>query len=122
MRRPSALVLSGLLGSMAALTPPGSAQEKPTTIEGPTWRLMKLSKLDDAELDQRTDEVVGRLAISPTVAISEMKNLLRGSAQRSLKEQLEAEAHALGVCAATEDFAEAIGAFMAKRKPAFKGR
>ena len=78
--------------------------------------------VDDAALDQRTDEVVGRLASSPTVAISEMKNLLRGSAQRSLKEQLEAEAHALGVCAATEDFAEAIGAFMAKRKPAFKGR
>jgi 2-(1,2-epoxy-1,2-dihydrophenyl)acetyl-CoA isomerase len=78
--------------------------------------------VDDVALDQKTDEVVGRLASSPTVAISEMKNLLRGAAQRSLKEQLEAEARALSVCAATEDFAEAIGAFMAKRKPAFKGR
>jgi 2-(1,2-epoxy-1,2-dihydrophenyl)acetyl-CoA isomerase len=78
--------------------------------------------VDDAALDQKTDEVVGRLASSPTVAISEMKNLLRGAAQRSLKEQLEAEARALGVCVATEDFAEAIGAFIAKRKPAFNGR
>ncbi len=51
-----------------------------------------------------------------------MKKLLGGVAQRSLQEQLEAEACALGVCAATEDFAEAIGAFLAKRKPAFKGR
>ncbi len=51
-----------------------------------------------------------------------MKELLRGAAQRSLEAQLEAEARALGVCAGTDDFAEAIGAFLAKRKPAFKGR
>jgi 2-(1,2-epoxy-1,2-dihydrophenyl)acetyl-CoA isomerase len=51
-----------------------------------------------------------------------MKRLLRGVSGRSLEEQLEAEARALGICAATDDFAEAIGAFMAKRKPEFKGR
>ena len=78
--------------------------------------------VDDGALEQKTEEIVSRLASSPTVAIREMKELLRGAAQRSLEEQLEAEARALGVCAATEDFAEAIGAFLAKRKPAFKGR
>jgi 2-(1,2-epoxy-1,2-dihydrophenyl)acetyl-CoA isomerase len=78
--------------------------------------------VDDGALEQKTEEVVNRLASSPTVAIREMKKLLRDAPQRSLQEQLEAEARALGVCAATEDFAEAIGAFLAKRKPTFKGR
>jgi 2-(1,2-epoxy-1,2-dihydrophenyl)acetyl-CoA isomerase len=78
--------------------------------------------VDDEALEQKTEEIVSRLASSPTVAIREMKKLLRGAAQLSLEEQIEAEARALGVCAATEDFAEAIGAFLAKRKPVFKGR
>ena len=78
--------------------------------------------VEDGALEQKTEEIVSRLASSPTVAIREMKELLRGAAQRSLAEQLAAEARALGVCAATDDFAEAIGAFLAKRKPAFKGR
>ena len=78
--------------------------------------------VEEGALEQKTEEIVSRLVSSPTVAIREMKELLRGDAQRSTEEQLQAEARALGVCAATDDFAEAIGAFLAKRKPVFKGR
>jgi 2-(1,2-epoxy-1,2-dihydrophenyl)acetyl-CoA isomerase len=78
--------------------------------------------VEDGALEEKTQEIVGRLASGAPVAIREMKRLLRGVSGRSLEEQLEAEARALGICAATDDFAEAIGAFMAKRKPEFKGR
>jgi len=73
------------------------------------------------QLESKTREIVERLAGSPTVAIREMKSLLRGASERSFAEQFEAEADALGVCAASADFAEAIGAFLAKRPPVFRG-
>jgi len=74
----------------------------------------------DDRLEERTTEVVSRLASSPTLAIREMKQLLRTTGQ-PFATQFEAEAQALGVCAASADFAEAIGAFLAKRPPQFTG-
>jgi 2-(1,2-epoxy-1,2-dihydrophenyl)acetyl-CoA isomerase len=76
----------------------------------------------DSELEKKTEEVVLRLAGGAAVALYETKALVRDSAGRSVAEQYSAEAHALERCAATEDFPEAIGAFIEKRKPAYKGR
>jgi DNA primase len=42
--------------------------------------------------------------------------------EQSLEAQLLAEAEAFGDCSATEDFVEGIEAFLAKRKPRFRGR
>ena len=75
----------------------------------------------DAELEGRTDAVVERLLSGAPVAIRQMKALVRGSASRTYDEQLTAEVESLGICAATDDFTEAINAFLEKRKPAFKG-
>jgi 2-(1,2-epoxy-1,2-dihydrophenyl)acetyl-CoA isomerase len=85
------------------------------------YGLVNWVSTDDA-LEQKTDEIARRLASGAAVAIAEMKGLLRQSLNNSLQEQLEAEARALGACAATDDFAEAIGAFLAKRRPVFAGR
>ena len=76
---------------------------------------------DDA-LESRTAEIAARLASSATVAIAQIKQLLRQSWDNTLEQQLAAEAQALSVSAATNDFVEAIGAFTAKRKPVFQGR
>jgi len=76
----------------------------------------------DEELDARTAALVERLGASPTIAVREMKALLREALAHSFAEQFEAEARALGVCAASADFAEALAAFMAKRAPVFTGR
>jgi 2-(1,2-epoxy-1,2-dihydrophenyl)acetyl-CoA isomerase len=76
----------------------------------------------DSELEKKTEEVVLRLAGGAAVALYETKALVRDSAGRSVAEQYAAEAHALERCAATEDFPEAIRAFIEKRKPAYRGR
>src|SRR5262249_14239236 len=74
------------------------------------------------QLEEKTAAIVRRLASGATLAIREMKELLRCTLERPFPAQFEAEARALGVCAASADFAEAIGAFMAKRQPSFTGR
>jgi len=76
----------------------------------------------DEQLEEKTADIVRRLASGATVAIREMKELLRGALERPFPAQFDAEARALGVCAASADFAEAISAFMAKRQPSFTGR
>lgn len=76
----------------------------------------------DAELERRTSEVVQRVASAAPVALAQTKALLRQSAQHSMKEQLVAEVQALALCVATEDFPEAINAFVEKRVPVFRGR
>ncbi len=75
-----------------------------------------------AELEAQTDHLAQRLASGPTRALGEMKQLLRGSQQASLREQLDAEAAAFLRCAATQDFNDALDAFLAKRPTRFAGR
>jgi 2-(1,2-epoxy-1,2-dihydrophenyl)acetyl-CoA isomerase len=76
----------------------------------------------DSELEKKTEEVVLRLAGGASVALYETKALVRDSARRTVAEQFASEAFALERCAATEDFPEAISAFIQKRKPVYKGR
>ncbi len=72
-------------------------------------------------LEPETARLAGRLAEGPTAALGRTKALLTGSFDKSLEEQLGLEAESFAACAATDDFAEGIGAFVAKRKAAFKG-
>jgi 2-(1,2-epoxy-1,2-dihydrophenyl)acetyl-CoA isomerase len=74
-----------------------------------------------AELDAAVHSVVKSLAEGPVVALRNVKRLARGALDRSLSEQLRAEAESFAQCAATPDFAEGIQAFIAKRKPRFGG-
>lgn len=74
-----------------------------------------------AELDGAVASAAQRLAGGPTLAVRNLKRLLRQSTQRSLAEQLAAEAQSFVQCAGTSDFAEGVGAFVAKRAPNFHG-
>jgi 2-(1,2-epoxy-1,2-dihydrophenyl)acetyl-CoA isomerase len=78
--------------------------------------------VDDEVLEERTRELALKLARGAPVALKETKALVQHSLLNSLDEQLEAETHAVGRCAATEDFVAAIEAFLAKRTPVFSGR
>jgi 2-(1,2-epoxy-1,2-dihydrophenyl)acetyl-CoA isomerase len=73
-------------------------------------------------LASQTEQLAQRLAAGAPLAQGLLKRLLRDSMSRELPEQLDAERAAFAQCAATEDFAEAVRAFLDKRAPVFSGR
>ena len=75
--------------------------------------------VDGAVLDATVRAIASSIATGPSLALSSVKRLLRESSGRTLSEQLHAEAESFGRCAATDDFAEGIRAFLAKRPPRF---
>jgi 2-(1,2-epoxy-1,2-dihydrophenyl)acetyl-CoA isomerase len=68
-----------------------------------------------------TAAIASRLAQGATTAFAETKRLVYDGLDRTLSEQLDAEAEAFARCAGTRDFAEGVTAFVEKRKPEFKG-
>jgi 2-(1,2-epoxy-1,2-dihydrophenyl)acetyl-CoA isomerase len=75
-----------------------------------------------AELRAETERLARQLACGPTRAYAETKRLVDEAADAPLEKQLEAEAHAFSRCAASEDMREGVAAFVARRRPDFKGR
>jgi 2-(1,2-epoxy-1,2-dihydrophenyl)acetyl-CoA isomerase len=73
------------------------------------------------DLETETSKLAKRLAEAPTTAIGRTKALLRQSLHTTLENQLQAEAESFSSCAVEPDFNEGISAFIAKRKPKFKG-
>lgn len=75
-----------------------------------------------ADLEAETRALAARLAAGAPAAQSRIKALMRGSFERTLPAQLDAEAAAFSECAATEDFGGAVTAFLERRSPRFTGR
>lgn len=63
-----------------------------------------------------------RLAGAPPLAMRPVKQVLVGSQRAELEGVLEEEIRRQVVCFASEDCAEALDAFFAKRKPQYRGR
>ncbi|MDP9882469.1 2-(1,2-epoxy-1,2-dihydrophenyl)acetyl-CoA isomerase [Variovorax boronicumulans] len=75
-----------------------------------------------AELDAEAMALAQRLAKGPTVALGHLRRLMRGSLDRDLASQLDAESAAFQSCAATADFRIGLDAFFGKKPAAFTGR
>lgn len=75
-----------------------------------------------ADLEAETAKLAARLAQGPTNALGSTKALRNQSLNTSLESQLQAEAQSFAACASKSDFAEGVSAFVAKRKPEFKGK
>lgn len=75
-----------------------------------------------AMLDEAVADWAAQLAAGPPIALAQSKALLDRSSTSSLAEALEAEAAAQTINFATADTAEAIGAFLQKRRPTYRGR
>jgi len=73
----------------------------------------------ESELHAATHQVALALATGPVLAIRNGKRLLSQALSQSLSAQLQSEAQSFGACAATEDFAEGVRAFLDKRTPRF---
>jgi 2-(1,2-epoxy-1,2-dihydrophenyl)acetyl-CoA isomerase len=78
--------------------------------------------VDDADLQGEAKALARRFAHGPTVAYGYMKRNLYAAETESLDAVLEMETIHQTRTALTEDHAEAVQAFVAKRKPEFKGR
>jgi len=89
--------------------------------EAVDWGLIHAA-VPAADLDGAVDEVVGRLAAGPTVALGLTKWLLRSGQSAALDAHLQDEAMALELSSRSEDFREGLAAFREKRAPRFTGR
>ncbi|MEY3030207.1 MAG: enoyl-CoA hydratase/isomerase family protein [Ilumatobacteraceae bacterium] len=76
----------------------------------------------EAELDDTVDSIAARLAAGPPIALAMSKRLLNNSFDVTLEQALDDEGLAQTVTFSTEDVAEAMGAFIDKRDPVFRGR
>jgi len=74
------------------------------------------------KLDPGIDETVERLASAPPLVIAGIKQALAYSQSHTLAECLEFEAQHQKACLESQDFLEGRAAFLAKRKPEFKGK
>jgi 2-(1,2-epoxy-1,2-dihydrophenyl)acetyl-CoA isomerase len=74
------------------------------------------------QLDAEVERVVAHLARGATAAMGRLKRLMRASATNDLATQLDLERDAFVAGTHTDDFKEGLDAFLARRKPVFKGR
>ena len=77
---------------------------------------------DDETFSDDVGRYAERLAAGPPIALALTKRLLGSTFDVSLEEQLTRELVAIKTCFASQDVAEAIRAFSAKRTPRFQGR
>ncbi len=75
-----------------------------------------------ADLATRVHEVAARLAAGPTLAYGSIRRAVAFSAAHPLAESLAHEARLMTLTGQSEDHAHAVEAFLAKEKPAFRGR
>ena len=89
--------------------------------EAADWGLVHTAVAPD-EVDATAEELVGRLAQAPTVALGLAKWLLHSGRTAPLDDHLHDEAFAMELSSRSEDFKEGLKAFSEKREPHYRGR
>lgn len=95
--------------------------DKVSGAQAAEWGLIHRS-VDDAEIDDATEQLVTRLAAGPTVAIGLAKQAIHHAQQSGLTEAMAQETFHLELSCRTGDFKEGLAAFKDRRKPQFQGR
>jgi 2-(1,2-epoxy-1,2-dihydrophenyl)acetyl-CoA isomerase len=112
-------MLTRLLGearakALAMLAEPLPAE---TAVQwGLIWKVV-----DDAALMSEALALAHKLASGPTVALALTKQAIQAASENGLSAQLDVERDLQASAGRTRDFAEGVAAFLAKRKPEFRG-
>jgi 2-(1,2-epoxy-1,2-dihydrophenyl)acetyl-CoA isomerase len=88
--------------------------------EAAEWGLVTRVVPDDTLMEE-AEALVAQLAQGPTQAFASVKALLADTFHNSLETQIELETRHIAANAAGHDGLEGVAAFVAKRKPDFKG-
>ena len=76
----------------------------------------------DGELMKTATELARQLADGPTMSLARIKEAMNRASGNDLGRQLDVERDFQRELGRSEDFKEGVAAFLAKRKPAFKGK
>jgi len=92
-----------------------------TARQAKEWGLI-WDVVEDGELLKTTTELARRLADGPTMSLARIKVAMNRASGNDLGRQLDVERDFQRELGRSEDFKEGVAAFLAKRKPAFKGK
>jgi 2-(1,2-epoxy-1,2-dihydrophenyl)acetyl-CoA isomerase len=95
--------------------------EKVNGTDAADWGLIHQA-VSPSELDNAAEELLGRLACGPTVAIGLAKQALSFAQQATLSQSMTQELYDLELTCRTSDFKEGLEAFRQRRAPKFEGR
>ncbi len=101
--------------ALAMLAPQISAEQ------AKQWGLI-WDVVEDAALMQTATDIARKLAEGPTLALARIKDALNQSTGNDLSTQLDVERDAQRQLGRSDDFKEGVAAFLAKRRPQFKGK
>lgn len=85
------------------------------------WGLLT-EAVPQEKLEETVHQYIQKYSTGPSVAYGQLKGLINGACYHELGACMQNEVQAQHVCSLSEDYREAVYAFVEKRRPQFKGR